>query len=69
MSLAITTFFTGFDSIRWLSLATLIILVIWIKVARFAGREFQRLSSQSETPKPEPLDLPLDKQAPDTEFA
>ncbi len=46
LSLAITTFFAGFANVRWLSVATVIILVIWIQAARFAGREFQKLAGE-----------------------
>ena len=48
LSLVITTWFTGFGSIRWLSLLTVVILLAWIQIARFAGREFRRLSSVPE---------------------
>ena len=34
LSLLITTLFTGFDSIRWLSLLTVAILVLWLLAAR-----------------------------------
>ncbi len=69
LSLAITTVFVGFGSVRWLSLVAIVILLAWIKVARFAGDEFQRLSSQAEPPRSDSVDIPLDKRAPDTEFA
>ncbi len=46
LSLAITTFLAGFANVRWLSVATVIILVIWIQAARFAGREFQKLAGE-----------------------
>ncbi len=48
ISLLITTLFAGFTNIRWLSVATIIILVIWIQAARFAGREFQKLAAKSD---------------------
>ena len=48
LSLLITTFFAGFTNVRWLSVATIIILVIWIRAARFAGREFQKLAAESD---------------------
>jgi AAA family ATP:ADP antiporter len=48
LSLLITTFFAGFTNVRWLSVATIIILVVWIQAARFAGREFQRLAAESD---------------------
>ena len=47
LSLLITTFFTGFTNVPWLSVATVIILVIWIRAARFAGKEFQKLAGES----------------------
>ncbi len=40
LSLGITMVFSGFESIRWLSLATVVILVLWIAAARYAGRVF-----------------------------
>ncbi|MDA0335202.1 MAG: Npt1/Npt2 family nucleotide transporter [bacterium] len=40
LSLLITTWFTGFDSLRWLSLLTMGVLVLWIIAARYAGRVF-----------------------------
>ena len=40
LSLAITTLFAGFGSVRWLSLVTAVILVLWILAARYAGRVF-----------------------------
>jgi AAA family ATP:ADP antiporter len=47
LSLVITMLFTGFASIRWLSLVTLGILVAWILVARFAGRAFRERSGEA----------------------
>ena len=49
LSLTITTVFAGFESIRWLSLVTIAILLVWITVARFAGREFERMSEETES--------------------
>lgn len=40
LSLGITMLFSGFESIHWLSLVTMIILVLWIAAARYAGRVF-----------------------------
>ena len=45
LSLGITTFFAGFESVRWLSLITATILVVWIRIVRFAGKEFERRSA------------------------
>ena len=47
LSLVITTLFAGFANLRWLSIATVIILVIWIQAARFAGKEFQKLAGEN----------------------
>jgi len=41
VTLAVTTIFTEFSSIRWLSLVTILILVGWIVAARYAGRSFK----------------------------
>ncbi len=41
VSLAITTVFTDFSSMHWLSLFTLMIVVIWIFAVRYAGRKFK----------------------------
>ena len=51
LSLIITSLFGGFESVRWLSLATIVILVFWIAIARYAGREFHRLTSEAEATK------------------
>ena len=45
LSLVISFAFKGFESIRWLSLVTVLILVVWIATARYAGREFRRLTT------------------------
>jgi len=42
LSLVISFSFKGFESIRWLSLVTVLILMLWIAIARYAGREFRR---------------------------
>ena len=41
LSLGITMAFTGFESIRWLSLITVAILIGWIAAVRYAGRVFK----------------------------
>ncbi len=46
LSLAITTLFVGFESVRWLSVFTAVMLLAWIKIARFAGREFDRITEE-----------------------
>jgi AAA family ATP:ADP antiporter len=40
VSLLITTFVSDFSSIRWLSLFTAAVIVVWIVAARHAGRHF-----------------------------
>jgi ATP:ADP antiporter, AAA family len=48
LSLVITTLFTGFSSIRWLSLLTVGILVLWIMAARYAGRVYNEKERENE---------------------
>ena len=45
LSLAITTIFAGFQSVRWLSLITAAILLVWILAVRYAGREFRKMEN------------------------
>ena len=45
VSLLITTLFTDFSTIRWLSLFTLAVVVVWIFAARYAGRRFHEMTS------------------------
>ena len=52
LSLVITMVFSGFGSVRWLSLVTAVILVVWILAARFAGRSFQKMTEASPVPSP-----------------
>lgn len=40
LSLLITTYFAGFESLRWLSLLTIVLLVLWILAVRYVGRVF-----------------------------
>ena len=46
LSLGITAMVSGFDALRWLSVITGVILVAWIAIVRYAGREFERLSAE-----------------------
>lgn len=41
----------GLDQIHWLSLATLIIMVFWIMLVRYAGREFEKRSTPELKPQ------------------
>jgi len=47
ISLAITTYFSDFSSIRWLSVVTLAIMVVWIIAIRYAGRKFDEMAGGS----------------------
>jgi len=44
VSLGITTVFTDFSSIRWLSGFTIPIIIVWIFAARYAGRKFREMT-------------------------
>lgn len=48
VSLVTTTYFTAFSTTRWLSLFTLVIVVLWVIAARYAGRRFHQLSEELE---------------------
>lgn len=50
ISLGITFAFQDFSSLRYLSLITLALLVIWLIAARYAGRQFQLLEQQDHQP-------------------
>lgn len=45
VSLVITSVFTDFSSIRWLSIVTVLITVAWILAARYAGGRFRERTS------------------------
>lgn len=49
LSLLITTWFAGFESLRWLSLLTVAILILWIVAARYAGRVFAEKEAASSS--------------------
>jgi len=44
VSLGITTYFSAFGSLRWLSLFTVAMIVVWIFAARYAGRRFKEMT-------------------------
>lgn len=46
VSLVITTIFSDFSSIRWLSLFTVAVVVLWVFAARYAGRHFERVTEE-----------------------
>ena len=46
LSLLITLVFTGFESLRWLSLVSVVLLVLWIVAVRYVGRHFKDMESR-----------------------
>ncbi|MDX1639724.1 MAG: Npt1/Npt2 family nucleotide transporter, partial [Balneolaceae bacterium] len=40
----------GLGNVRWLSVACLVILVFWILLVRFAGREFEKKADPEQVP-------------------
>jgi len=46
VSLLVTTLFTDFSSIRWLSLFTLAVILLWIIAVRYAGIKFREMASE-----------------------
>lgn len=48
VSLAITSIFTEFSSIRWLSLGTAVIVSVWFFAVRYAGYQFRMKTSEGE---------------------
>jgi len=45
LSLFITLMFSGFESLRWLSLISVVLLVFWILAVRYVGRHFNAKES------------------------
>ncbi len=50
VSLGITAIFQNFGSLRWLSVFTMAIIIVWIVAARYAGKHFQSLEETVEIP-------------------
>jgi len=46
VSLAITTYFDDFSSIRWLSFFTIAVIALWVVAARYAGRHFATVTAK-----------------------
>jgi AAA family ATP:ADP antiporter len=67
ISLGLTLVFSDFESLRYLSLITLALLVIWIMAARYAGRQFEDIegskAAQSSTVVNSPSSLRADQTA------
>lgn len=49
VSLGMTSIFKDFGSLRWLSVFTIAIILIWIVAARYAGKRFHTLEETVET--------------------
>ena len=47
ISLGITFLFKDFESMRYLGLLTLVLILVWIWAARYAGRKFAELEEGS----------------------
>ncbi len=54
VSLGITAVFKDFDSIRWLSAFTIVVILIWIVAARYAGKCFQTLTETTAEGQSQP---------------
>lgn len=48
LNLAVAAYI-GIGNVRWLSIATLIILVFWILIVRYVGREFKERTDERVT--------------------
>ena len=48
ISLGLTLYFSKFESIRYLSIITLVLLVVWVFAARYAGRRFEEYERERE---------------------
>jgi len=46
MSLAITSVFTEYSTIRWLTLLTLVLVGLWIALVLYLGRRFRELTKE-----------------------
>jgi len=47
LSLIITSIFADFSSIKWLSLFTIVIVIIWVMAVRYAGSKFKERASSA----------------------
>jgi AAA family ATP:ADP antiporter len=52
VSLAVTTWFSDFSSVRGLSLFTLLIVCVWVFAARYAGRRYRELAAEEPSSGP-----------------
>lgn len=49
VSLIVTSIFVEFDSIRYLSLLTVVLIVLWLWAVRYAGQRFDELASEQSS--------------------
>ena len=47
VSFAITIMFADFSTIRWLSIGTLIVILLWMMAANYSGKEFDKKAGSS----------------------
>jgi AAA family ATP:ADP antiporter len=50
LSLLMSALFAEFESLRWLSLLTIVIVVAWVFAARYAGRRFAEMGGEESAP-------------------
>ena len=50
VTLLITTIFTDFSALRWLSLFPIAVILLWFVAVRFAGRKFDELAEKEAAP-------------------
>ena len=46
VSLVVTSVFTDFSAVRWLAIAVVLLGAVWLRSARYAGREFEARSTR-----------------------
>ena len=51
LALGVSAFFTDFAGVRWLSIAVVVLVAIWLFAASYAGRRFRELSEAIEHDK------------------
>jgi AAA family ATP:ADP antiporter len=51
LSLGISTLFDHFASLRWLSVFTVVITLVWVRAAHYAGKRFRMLTDATTVPE------------------
>ena len=51
VSLVLTTLFSDFSTVRWLSIFTAIMVALWIWAAAYAGRRFREMTEEQSSPQ------------------